>query len=347
VEIVVLLLMFLPLFVIMWFANRADRFRLSETNETGTVWAVFCYLSIVVLHLLVLGMVSLLRLLTSLAASAPIPPGMPRPRVDTAMLAGLNRVEVIVMVMTLVGLIVLLPFVRRLIARLIPIDSSSRVHAAALSLSALIFSYLLSTVALGLDNIAKWNEAAPRSTAGTVSSIWVQDILLALLALVGVGWLSRRRFGDALQRLGIVKPRLRQLGLGVGTGLAMVVVAQVVEQLLYATGIPVDPHVEKVTEQVIGPLFTSIPGILTLGLAAALGEESVFRGALQPRFGILFTSILFSFIHSNYGLSISTLIVFLLGLVLGWIRRRHNTVTSMTVHATYNITLGVLTQLLR
>ncbi|MBN2908071.1 CPBP family intramembrane metalloprotease [Polycladomyces sp. WAk] len=346
VEIVVLLLLFLPLFVIMWFANRADRARLSD-ESTGTVWAVFCYLSLVLLHLLVLGMVSLLSLLTSLAASTPIPSGMPGPRIDTAMLEGLNRAEVVVMVTTLAGLIVLLPFVRRLIARVIPIDSSSRVHAAALSLSALIFAYLLTTVALGLDNIAKWNEAAPRSTAGTVSSIWAQDILLALLAMVGVGWLARRRFGDALQRLGIVKPSLRQLGSGVGIGLAMVVVAQIVEQLLYAAGIPVDPHVEKVTEQVIGPLFSSIPGILTLGLAAALGEESLFRGALQPRFGILFTSVLFSFIHSNYGLSISTLIVFLLGLVLGWIRRQHNTVTSMAVHATYNITLGILAQFLR
>jgi uncharacterized protein len=347
VEIVVLLLLFLPLFIIMWFANRADRFRLSDTNGTGTVWAVFCYLSLVMLHLLVLGMVSLLSLLTSLAASTPIPAGMPGPQIDAAMLEGLNQAKVVVMVTTLAGLIVLLPFVRRLIARLIPIDSSSRVHAAALSLSALIFAYLMATVAIGLDNIAKWNEAAPRSTAGTVSSIWAQDILLTLLALVGVGWLARRRFGDALQRLGIVKPSFRQLGLGVGIGLAMVVVAQVVEQLLYAAGIPLDPHVEKVTEQVIGPLFSSVPGILTLGMAAALGEESLFRGALQPRFGIFFTSVLFSFIHSNYGLSISTLIVFLLGLVLGWIRRRHNTVTSMAVHATYNITLGVLTQFMR
>jgi uncharacterized protein len=347
VEIIVLLLLFLPLFVILWFANRADRYRLSDTNGTGTVWAVLCYVSLVLLHLLVFGMVSLLKVLTFLAASAPIPTGMPGPRVDTAMLEGLNRAEGVVMVTTLVGLIVLLPFVRRLIARIIPIDPSSRVHAAALSLSALIFAYLLATVALGLNNIAKWNEAAPRTTAGTVSSIWVQDILLALLAMVGVGWLSRRRFGDALQRLGIVKPSLRQLGLGVGTGLAMVVVAQVVEQLLNAAGVPVDPHVEKVTDQVIGPLFSSIPGILTLGLAAALGEESLFRGALQLRFGILFTSVLFAFIHSNYGLSISTLIVFLLGMVLGWIRRRHNTVTSMTVHATYNITLGILAQFLR
>jgi len=84
---------------------------------------------------------------------------------------------------------------------------------------------------------------------------------------------------------------------------------------------------------------------LTLGLAAALGEETIFRGALQPRFGLILTSLLFAIVHSNYGLSISTLVVFLLGIVLGLVRIRHNTSTSMIVHAIYNITLGLLAYL--
>jgi hypothetical protein len=39
----------------------------------------------------------------------------------------------------------------------------------------------------------------------------------------------------------------------------------------------------------------------------------------------------------------STLVVFLLGLVLGLVRIRANTSTSMVVHATYNMTLGLFT----
>ena len=80
----------------------------------------------------------------------------------------------------------------------------------------------------------------------------------------------------------------------------------------------------------------------TLGLAAALGEELVFRGAMQPRFGLLLTAILFALLHSNYGITLSTAVVLILGLVLGWQRIRYNTSSAMITHATYNITLGLM-----
>jgi len=86
-------------------------------------------------------------------------------------------------------------------------------------------------------------------------------------------------------------------------------------------------------------------GVLTLGLAAALGEESVFRGALQPRFGLILTAILFALMHSNYGITLSTVLVFGVGIVLGLLRLRYNTTTSMLAHAIYNITLGLVTYL--
>jgi hypothetical protein len=95
----------------------------------------------------------------------------------------------------------------------------------------------------------------------------------------------------------------------------------------------------------IGPLTQSGFGILTLGLAAALGEETVFRGAMQPRFGLLLTSILFALLHSTYGLTLSTLLVFIVGLVLGLLRLRYNTTTAMITHAVYNISLGVIAYL--
>jgi len=87
---------------------------------------------------------------------------------------------------------------------------------------------------------------------------------------------------------------------------------------------------------------SSLVGIITLGAAAALGEEMVFRGALQPRFGILLTALLFALLHNQYGVSLATLVVFILGLVLGWTRKYINTTTSMFVHATYNITLALI-----
>ena len=64
-----------------------------------------------------------------------------------------------------------------------------------------------------------------------------------------------------------------------------------------------DEDVQRLTEVLIGPLLGSIPGILTLGLAAGIGEETLFRGALQPRFGLLITSLLFALLHSQYGIT--------------------------------------------
>jgi len=77
--------------------------------------------------------------------------------------------------------------------------------------------------------------------------------------------------------------------------------------------------VEALTEQLLGPLFSSLWGVATLGLAAALGEETLFRGALQPRFGLWATALIFALVHSNYGISLSTVVVFILGIVLGLI----------------------------
>ncbi len=89
----------------------------------------------------------------------------------------------------------------------------------------------------------------------------------------------------------------------------------------------------------------SAPGIMTLGLAAALGEESIFRGTLQPKFGLLLTTVLFALLHSQYGISFSTVAVFLVGLILGVLRLRANTSTSMITHAVYNMSLGLISYL--
>ena len=110
-------------------------------------------------------------------------------------------------------------------------------------------------------------------------------------------------------------------------------------------GVSADADVERLTEQLLGALFTTPFGILTIGLSAGLGEETLFRGALQPRFGLLLTSIFFALVHSQYGITLSTVVVLLLGLVLGWQRLRYNTSTAMITHAVYNMTLGLIAYL--
>ena len=82
-----------------------------------------------------------------------------------------------------------------------------------------------------------------------------------------------------------------------------------------------------------------------LAAAAGLSEELLFRGALQPIFGIVPTSLIFAVSHVQYGLSPATLTVFLLSVVLGIIRKRSNTTVAILVHAGYNFILGLLSLL--
>jgi membrane protease YdiL (CAAX protease family) len=247
----------------------------------------------------------------------------------------------------LVGILVLLPPVRRLLARLLPLDAGSPVHAVALSLSALIVIQLLFTLGIGLNNLAESLAAqeATGSTSTTLSGLWAQQVLTAVFAFFGVGFLIRRDWSATLQRLGLVVPSLGNIGVGIVVGLGMVPLVMVIEQVSSQFNIGIDPSVQKLTEQLLGPLFNSPLGIITLGVAAALGEETIFRGAVQPRFGIVLTALLFALVHSNYGISLSTLIVFLFGLLLGIVRKRTNTSTTMISHALYNMSLGILASL--
>jgi membrane protease YdiL (CAAX protease family) len=66
---------------------------------------------------------------------------------------------------------------------------------------------------------------------------------------------------------------------------------------------------------------------------------------MQPRFGLIITSLLFALVHGQYGLSLATLVVFGLGLVLGLVRNRTNTTTSMLTHALYNSGTALLAYL--
>ncbi len=248
---------------------------------------------------------------------------------------------------SLLGLFLLTRPARRLFARFTPIDPTHPVHAVALSMSAMVLVNLAFTFAVGLENLADMIQASGQAGAQSnpAPALWAQNITFVLLGLVGVGFLSRRSLRASLIRLGIVVPTIRQAIVGVVVALALVPLVIATEALASRLGLGADAGVERLTEQLVGPLTQSVFGILTLGLAAALGEETIFRGALQPRFGLVFTAALFALLHSQYGLSFSTVAVFVVGLILGVLRVRANTTTSMITHAVYNMSLGLIAYL--
>lgn len=241
---------------------------------------------------------------------------------------------------SILAIILLIPIVRRGIAHLIPIQASNRIHTISLVLSTLILLQLAITFAIGLETLSSMESSS--NVWSLIAQLWTQDIMFFLIACLGVGFLTRRNGKETLQRLGLEKITSKQFIFGFFIAIGLVIIVYLLEILLASTMFGIDQNVQEYTEKLIGPLFTSIPGILTLGLAAAIGEEAIFRGALQPRFGLLLTSLLFALMHSNYGFTLSTFIVFGVGLCLGLVRIRFNTTTAMVIHAIYNISLGLI-----
>ena len=237
----------------------------------------------------------------------------------------------------LLGLLVLLPPVRRALSNLMGIDATRHTHAIALSMATLVLPNLFVFLGIGLENVTGALSAGAAGDAATqlITTTWAQNLGFFVMGLIGVGWLTHRSLGESFTRLKLTRLSIKELGIGFGFGILALVVLGAFTAAADAIGLG-DPVVDALSEELYGPFFESILGILTVGLAAAWGEETVFRGALQPKFGRIFTSLLFAIVHGNYGLSVVTLAIFGVGYLLGYIRDRYSTTTSMVTHATFN-----------
>lgn len=179
----------------------------------------------------------------------------------------------------------------------------------------------------------------------TPGEIFSSQLPFVIVALLGVGIGIRRSLGETLRRLGYTRVSPSQAGIAVlfivaATGLS------VAADALFAA---LQPDLYKTVGDLSDSLFdtaglspvSAILFSLLIGLGAALGEETLFRGAVQPRLGILLTSVLFASMHIQYGPSVLLLFIFVLSIGLGLLRRHVNTTASFIAHAGYNAT-GVL-----
>ena len=100
---------------------------------------------------------------------------------------------------------------------------------------------------------------------------------------MGSAGLTRRTWRQVLERLGLVKPRLTEIAIGIGTGLLLFGMLLILESLWAATGWALNGEDARLQEAEYGLFFESVPAILIAGIAIGIGEEALFRGALQPR----------------------------------------------------------------
>jgi hypothetical protein len=241
----------------------------------------------------------------------------------------------------LLGSLCLVPPWRHLLARWLPLDPESPVHTVAQC----FFVYLAATslVPLLTDQkaITSILESASLGTAEMVSG----QVIFVLIALAGVGLGIRRNPRETVQRLGIAWPQRRHW-LSAGVAIVALLTLDYVVSVGWYKLWPASYALVSESSAHLFAGFTSPVGALLLALSAGIGEETLFRGAIQPRFRIPATAILFAVSHMQYGISPAMLEIFIVGLVLGWVREKCNTTTCMVVHAGYNFFSILLSPLL-
>src|SRR5215213_8500300 len=169
-----------------------------------------------------------------------------------------------------------------------------------------------------------------------IAELLVQAAAFVAIAYIAVGFPYWRDLRDATERLGIVAPDPRTIGIAIAATFASFVVATIVslisQQFEPGLSESLDEIVDQMTAQVQNPM-----GAIVLGASAGLGEEAIFRGALQPRYGIIIPSLLFMMLHGpQYGFNLALLGLFGVSVILGLVRMRVNTTAAMITHALFN-----------
>jgi membrane protease YdiL (CAAX protease family) len=292
---------------------------LADLGEENKKLRLLTYALLVLLDLALLGGGLLAMIVPLSTAGRTLPP------------ANYGGLAVTLGLTAVLGALPLIPAVRRGLARWLEIEPTSCVHTTALAFAVYFVGLTLAQVAL----IGDLSRLASVETRLSVPDILATTLPLALMALAGVGFLTRRDLRDTLERLGLGWMTARQWGLAILVILLFLAfdytVLWVWQQLWPASHTLVGDTTTNLFSDLARPLAA-----LAVGLSAGIGEELLFRGALQPRFGLVLTSLLFAIGHAHYGLSPAMVEVFVVGLVLGLLRRRTNTTTCFVVHAGYD-----------
>lgn len=237
-----------------------------------------------------------------------------------------------------IGLGLTLPLVKSFriaLARVTPIDPDSPVDMSALSIFLAVVGLLIAVT---------WQAPEPDA----VSNVNYGQLIVQLLGWIGLSYVVvgtglRRRFQEANERLGLRKPTIRTIAIACAAFFAAMFVNGLAGVLTAIFQPSTSDEIERGLQELTGD-FQSPLGAILIAVSAGVGEELFFRGALQPKFGLILTSICFALLHTNYGLSFVTLGVFGMGIVFGILRQRYGTVAAMITHGLVNF-VAVLVQI--
>ena len=179
-----------------------------------------------------------------------------------------------------------------------------------------------------------------RSASGQILDLYYSLVWTIPLAVLAAGAPVRRSVGAALERLGVLPLRPRDLVMLVGIVVGLVALAsgvdEVVSRIWELAGWPRTDS--KLVEKLFGAAISPI-GAVSVAVSAGVGEELIARGLFQPRFGWLLPNLAFAMAHAfQYGPD-AVLSVFLTGAVLAAVRARWNTSASAFTHGLYDFIL--------
>jgi len=182
----------------------------------------------------------------------------------------------------------------------------------------------------------------------TAESLMLGAVPFLAIGVASVGPVVRRTLRQTAERLGLWPLRLPWWLVGLAVGVVLVPLGDQVANLLsHLTTANCLAQQSQVEQAITGTGRTALEQI-GVAVAAGVCEETLFRGALQPRFGILLSSALWASYHLQYtcnGLpSASNLYILLLGLAFGGLRKAGGLWPAIIAHTAYDgiILLGWL-----
>ena len=205
--------------------------------------------------------------------------------------------------------------------------------AASTNVVALVLAFIL--LALIFGSQAFINEELVTGEINIEQLLLQAFIFLACTAL-GVGYPMRRNERQTFARLGLRLPERSDWLFGIGGGVALLLVV-LLGGILWQLLVTPQAFAEQTAfAREFAAIFNSLPLILALAVLSAVSEEVLFRGALQPIFGLGATSVFFALFHTQYGYTPSLLLLFVVGAGLGTLRQRYSASASIIAHFTFN-----------
>lgn len=240
-----------------------------------------------------------------------------------------------------IGLAFALPLlkpVRLSLARVTPLDPTSPIDMSGLAMILAVIAF--SALSFTISNSSTDN-ATNVTGSVTIASLVINVVTFVSIAYVCVGYRIWRTGPEATERLGLTVPSIRTAAIA----LILVVPSFVLSLIGSALTVAFQPGVVDNLQQTMDKMTTGVQnplGAILLGLSTGVGEELLFRGAIQPRFGIVIASLCWVLLHAQYDLTFVLVGLFGIGILLGLERKYLGTTASIITHASYNVAVVLL-----